>query len=212
MNSKNFYKLFPKPVIILFIILFGSKAGGQCPPKPTNPVVINEVSGDSGQSDASNDGIVELAGVPGTVIGGMVVTNGDWAVIIPAGTVIPADGVYLIACSQQTVSAAGGVAGEGIANSCVPGTNGLSCSQCDYPGLVPDFDVCDPTNAIYYDPTASGFTIDNVGISDGDQVVLFNHDGTIADAVKWEHPLQQALAMLLMEDLQGMQTMLLPAQ
>ena len=27
-----------------------------------------------------------------------------------------------------------------------------------------------------------------------------------------EHPLQQALAMLLMEDLQGMQTMLLPAQ
>ncbi len=163
----------------------GLEAIGQCPTKPSNPVVINEVSGDSGQSDASNDGIVELAGIPGTNIGGMVVTNGEWAVIIPAGTLMPADGVYLIACSQQSVSAAGGVAGEGITNSCVPGTNGLSCPQCDYPGLVPDFDVCNPANAIYYDPAASGFTIDNADASDGDQVVLFNNDGTIADAVKW---------------------------
>lgn len=137
MNIKNFYKLFPKPIILLIIIFLGLEAIGQCPTKPSNPVVINEVSGDSGQSDASNDGIVELAGIPGTNIGGMVVTNGEWAVIIPAGTLMPADGVYLIACSQQSVSAAGGVAGEGITNSCVPGTNGLSCPQCDYPGLVP---------------------------------------------------------------------------
>ncbi|MBP8212467.1 MAG: hypothetical protein KAX53_01900, partial [Saprospiraceae bacterium] len=34
-------------------------------------VVIGEVSGDSGQSDGSNDGIVEIVGPPLTVIGCM---------------------------------------------------------------------------------------------------------------------------------------------
>jgi len=63
-------------------------------------VVINEVSGDGGNIEARNDAIVELAGPPGTDIGCMVITNTEWAVVLPAATIIPTDGVFLVGCSS----------------------------------------------------------------------------------------------------------------
>ncbi len=140
-----------------------------------NNVVINEVSGDSGQSDGSNDGILELAGPAGTDISCMVISNSEWAVVIPPGTVIPGDGIFLIGCSEDASSSGVGT----------PSTSGLTCSVCDFPGLPLDLDVCDAANADYYDPAASGFTIDNQNATDGDQIVLFLPDGTVHDAVYW---------------------------
>ncbi len=182
---RNFYQNLL--IICLTVGTIGSLSTNlqaQCPATPANPVVINEVSGDSGQGDGSNDAIVELAGIPGTNIGGMVISNSEWAVILPAGTVIPANGVFLIACGSQ-MPPYGGSPGVGLDVGCAPGTNGLACAECDFPGLPINFDVCNPANAAYYDPAASGFTLDNAGANDGDQVVLFNANGTIADAVQW---------------------------
>ncbi len=182
---KNFYQNLL--IICLTVGTIGSLSTNlqaQCPATPANPVVINEVSGDSGQGDGANDAIVELAGIPGTNIGGMVISNSEWAVILPAGTVIPANGVFLIACGSQSPPY-GGSPGVGLDVGCTPNVNGLGCAECDFPGLPISFDVCNPANAAYYDPAASGFTLDNAGANDGDQIVLFNANGTIADAVQW---------------------------
>jgi len=146
-------------------------------------VVIGEVSGDSGQSDGSNDGIVEIVGPPLTVIGCMVVTNSEWAVLIPPGTMIPADGVFLIGCSTTDCSGYG--CGTGINGN----MNGLIANgEGDYnSGLIGeiDFDVCAAANAQYYWPAASGFTIDNSNANDGDQVMIFRPDGTPHDGIYW---------------------------
>ena len=70
--KKNIYL---RSVILFLFFCINQIANAQCPATPANPIVINEVSGDPGQTDASNDGIVELAGLPNTDIGGMVVTS-----------------------------------------------------------------------------------------------------------------------------------------
>ncbi len=148
-------------------------------------VVISEVSGDAGQSDGCNDGIVEIAGAPGTDIGCMVVSNSEWAVVLPTGTTIPADGAFLIACASDANSNCG-VGINGASNGLIAdGTEG------DFnPGFIAeiDFDVCDAANANFYAPAATGFTLDNTGSGDGDQVVLFQPDGTVHDAVAWGAP------------------------
>ncbi|MBK9995206.1 MAG: hypothetical protein IPP01_14800 [Saprospiraceae bacterium] len=56
--------------------------------------MLYEISGDAGQSDGVDDGIVEIAGPPGTNIGCMVVSNSEWAIVIPENTMIPGDGVF----------------------------------------------------------------------------------------------------------------------
>ena len=145
-------------------------------------VVINEVSGDGGNIEARNDAIVELAGPPGTDIGCMVITNTEWAVVLPANTTIPTDGVFLVGCSS------GNNGGTAVYTGV---QSGLSCAVCDFPGLVVDFDVCHPANANYVSTslyTTYGFTLDNgyCGANrDGDQVLLFRPDGTPHDAIFW---------------------------
>jgi hypothetical protein len=145
-------------------------------------VVIGEVSGDAGQSDGCNDGILEIVGPPGTNIGCMVATNSEWAVLIPANTLIPADGVFLIACSSDPT----GNCGVGLTSS----TNGLIANgvEGDFTsGLISeiDLDVCNSSNSTFYDPAATGFTIDNSSGSDGDQIMLFRPNGTPHDGVYW---------------------------
>ncbi len=146
-----------------------------------NNIVICEVSGDSGQSDGSNDAIVELCGPAGAAIGCMVVSNGEWAVVLPSSAVIPTDGVYLITCSADINRSSG----TGIGSA----PNGqIAAGNGDYnAGFTTeiDFDVCDPANANFYDPAASGFTLDNTSATDGDVVVLFQPDGTVHDALAW---------------------------
>ncbi len=162
-------------------------------------VVLNELSGDSGQTDGVNDGIVEIAGPAGTDIGCWLVTNGEWAFTFPPGTTIPASGLVVVYCAEDV---AGFIGGVGILGS----TNGLACDECDFPNLdqnpdfvsnggdVLDFDVCGGTYDAYYDPAATGFTIDNSSNTDGDNVVLFSDDIVnfggadyyeIQDAVYW---------------------------
>ena len=162
-----------------------------------NNVVIGEVSGDSGQSDGCNDGIVEIVGPPGTNIGCMVVSNSEWAVLIPPGTVIPASGVFLIGCSADPNGSCGvgGSFGENglIGNAAVGGggnagdfNTGLLTNILSNPLL--GFDVCNPANASRYWPAATGFTIDNSDANDGDQVMLFRPDGTPHDGIYWGLP------------------------
>ncbi|MGB1216740.1 MAG: hypothetical protein ACPG5P_02630, partial [Saprospiraceae bacterium] len=141
-------------------------------------VVLNEVMVDAGQSDSRNDAAIELAGVPGTDVGGFVVTNGEWAIILPTGATIQANGTYLIACSQNT---------PGTFNTSV---SGLTCADCDFPGLPIDLDVCDAANAAFISSSVAGYgvTFDNGACStnaDGDQVMLFRPDGTPHDGVYW---------------------------
>jgi len=176
---------------LLFLSSFCSGLIAQCPGPGVScngsyaNVVISEVSGDAAQSDGCNDGIVELAGPPGTDIGCMVVSNSEWAVVLPTGSTIPADGVFLIACSSDPTANCG-VGINGNSNGLIAdGTEG------DFnPGFLVeiDFDVCDAANSNYYAPAATGFTLDNTGSSDGDQVVLFQPDGTVHDAVAWGGP------------------------
>jgi Ig-like domain CHU_C associated/Dockerin type I domain len=139
-------------------------------------VRLNEVSGDTGNNDSTNDGIVELAGAAGTDIGCYVISNSEWTVVLPPNTKIPANGVFLIACSE----------GKNIGSNPNPVVgSGLTCALCDFPNMPINFDVCNPTNAAYIDWAASGFTIDNAAGTDGDQIVLFSPAGKVLDAVQW---------------------------
>ncbi|MBK8846394.1 MAG: hypothetical protein IPO27_07545 [Bacteroidetes bacterium] len=136
-------------------------------------VYINETSGDATNNDSENDGIVELIGPPGTNIGCWVISNSEWVVVIPPGTTIPSDSVFVIACSQAQ------------SNNPNPGS-GIARNGGDFMSQLPiDFDVCLPANQYYVDWAATGFTIDNQGPADGDQIVLFKPDGSVADAVQW---------------------------
>lgn len=153
--------------------------------QPYTNVVINEISGDGSNIEAGNDAIVELAGPPGTNIGCMVITNTEWAVVLPANTLIPPNGIFLIGCEER----------NNVSNGFYTGIQtGLSCSVCDFPGLVVDFDVCNITNAAYVSSSlysTYGFTLDNQscnGNKDGDQVILFQPDGTPHDAIYWGAP------------------------
>lgn len=145
-------------------------------------IVINELSGDGGNIEAGNDAIVELAGPPGANIGCMVITNTEWAIVLPAGTTIPTDGVFSIGCEERDNNSTGFYTGL---------STGISCDVCDFPGLVLDFDVCNIQNADYVSPSVYstyGFTLDNQsqnGNTDGDQVLLFRPDGTPHDGVYW---------------------------
>lgn len=141
-------------------------------------VIFSEISGDSGNNDGTNDGIVELINIGNTNFdaGCYVISNAEWVVVLPPGTMIAPGATFLIACSTgQNV---------GLNPNPIPGS-GLTCATCDFPNMPIDFDVCDPANAGFIDWAATGFTIDNQADNDGDQVVLFEPDGTIVQAVKW---------------------------
>ncbi len=157
-------------------------------------VVIGEVSGDAGQSDGCNDAIVEIVGPPGTDIGCMVVSDSEWAVLIPPGSTIPADGVFLIACSTD-MSSNCGVGINGGSNGLIAGVDPADPTGSQGGGGEGDFnagllteidlDVCNPANGSFYDPAASGFTLDNSNSTDGEQVMLFLPDGTPHDGIYW---------------------------
>ncbi len=193
-------KLASLATLFLLVCFAANVLRAQCPADPLDSscfdevssdayanyanVVIAEVSGDAGQSDACNDAIVEIAGPPGTNIGCMVLTDTEWAVLIPPGTLLPADGVYVIACATGSTNCGVGI--NGASNGLIAdGTEG------DFnPGLPIDLDVCDPANASFYDPAASGFTLDNAGNQglngDGEQVFMFLPDGTPWDGIVWD--------------------------
>ncbi len=134
-------------------------------------VLLNELSPDSGMSDGANDGIVELinAGAAAADIGCMVLSNGEWTVTIPDGTMLAAGEVFLIGCSD---------------NSTASSVEGLTCDRCDFAGLALDLDVCTNTAAIT-PGSGSDLTLDNENSTDGDQVALFDESGNILDAVMW---------------------------
>ncbi len=139
---------------------------------------FSEISGDSGNNDGTNDGIVELINTSPTPYDAScyVISNAEWIVILPPGTIIDPGEVFLIACS------------EGQNNGANPNPvrgSGLTCATCDFPNMPIDFDVCDLANADYVDWAATGFTIDNQADGDGDQLVLFAPDGSIVQAVQW---------------------------
>ncbi|NBC03157.1 MAG: HYR domain-containing protein, partial [Bacteroidetes bacterium] len=137
-------------------------------------LLLNELSPDPANSEGSNDGIVELINTSGSPIdaGCTVISNSEWTIVLPTGTMIGPGETFLIACS------------EGQVGNPVIGT-GLTCNECDFPGLPIDFDVCDPNNDQYVDFGGSGFTLDNAQVDDGDQVVVFDNTGAILDAVAW---------------------------
>lgn len=139
---------------------------------------FSEVSGDSGNNDGTNDGIVELINTGNSTLdaGCYVISNSEWIVILPPGTFIPPGEVFLIACSEGQ--------NFGANPNPIPGS-GLTCSTCDFPSMPIHFDVCDPINAAYVDWAATGFTIDNQDENDGDQIVLFAPNGAIVQAVQW---------------------------
>lgn len=174
-KTKQLAYLFLLPIVLLLLIQSSGFAQYE-------HVVLNELSGDGGNIEAGNDAIVELAGPPGADIGCMLVTNTEWAVVLPAGTKIPSDGVFVIGCEERDNRSTGFYTGL---------STGLSCDVCDFPGLVVDFDVCNVINANYVSPsiyTTYGFTLDNIskgGNKDGDQVILFQPDGAAHDAVYW---------------------------
>ncbi|MBL0053419.1 MAG: hypothetical protein IPP29_18940 [Bacteroidetes bacterium] len=154
-----------KLLTFLFVTVVCSFANAQ--------VYINETSGDATNNDSENDGIVELIGPPGTNIGCWVISNSEWVVVIPPGTTIPSDSVFVIACSLAQ------------SNNPNPGS-GIARNGGDFMSQLPiDFDVCLPANQYYVDWAATGFTLDNQSAADGDQIVLFKPDGSIADAVQW---------------------------
>ena len=98
----------------------------------SSPVVrINEiltdvsgglVSGDgSGCGNASNPlsaEFIELIGPPGANIGCFVLTDGDWTITIPAGTMIPADGIFTIGNNNTPLHQGNGTVFDLNANSC----------------------------------------------------------------------------------------------
>lgn len=144
-------------------------------------VLLNEVSPDSGQSDRNNDAIVELRnfGTTTAEIGCMVVSNSEWIVVIPDGTTLAAGDLFLIACADSNND--GGNHNAGIAPN-----HGLACNECDFPGLNSiDLDVCESDNNDHFTTSTGGLTLDNQSSADGDQVVLFDTDGSILDAVYW---------------------------
>ncbi len=141
-------------------------------------VRFSELSGDAGNNDGTNDGMVELTNDGATPIdvSCYVISNGEWVVVLPPSTFINPGEPFLIACSEgQNV---------GANPNPVPGS-GLTCATCDFPNMPITFDVCDPANAAYVDWAASGFTIDNQADDDGDQIVLFDPSGSIVQAVQW---------------------------
>ena len=166
-------------IVLFFLFLFSSISIFS---QPYTNVVINEISGDGGNIEAGNDAILEIAGPSGTNIGCMVITNTEWAIVLPVNTLIPVDGTFLIGCEERNNVSSGFYTGI---------QTGLSCSVCDFPGLIVDFDVCNDVNAAYVSAslyTTYGFTLDNQscnGNKDGDQVILFQPDGAPHDAIYW---------------------------
>ncbi len=145
-------------------------------------VTFNEISPNPSQSESVNDAFIELMGPPGADISCWVMSNSEWAIVFPSGTTIPADGLFLVACSNDpTVDFAYGI------TECGETGSGLACDFCDFPGLAPqiDFDVCATASANYFEPTNGGFVLLNNLDSPGDQVVLFDQTGAIQDAVYW---------------------------
>lgn len=70
-----------------------------------NQVKINEFQpwpllGDNNFSDSTTGEWIEIIGPPGAYVGCYILTDGDWTVTIPPGTVLPPSGLYVIGYSQ----------------------------------------------------------------------------------------------------------------
>jgi len=139
-------------------------------------VFINEIQADAGQSEGQNEAFIELkTGGSSVDLNCWVLTNGKWAIRFPS-VIISANSHFVIGCGEDASSSGAGTSAS------EPGgpTSGLTCDICDFPGLPLGFDVCDPINGTFYDPSSNGFSIDAFS----DQIVLFDDDGNIVDAVK----------------------------
>ncbi|MDX1939226.1 MAG: lamin tail domain-containing protein [Saprospiraceae bacterium] len=158
--------------IILVFLLIGVQYQTQ------GQLRFSEVSGDSGNNDGTNDGIIELINTSNADFDAScyIISNAEWVVVLPPGTIVAPGEVFLIACSEaQNI---------GANPNPIPGS-GLTCATCDFPNMPIDFDVCNPANSDFVDWAVTGFTIDNQDDTDGDQIVLFEPGGTIIQAVKW---------------------------
>jgi hypothetical protein len=116
----------------------GSGEGGsQSPPPPERPskLVINEILYDAAASDTDGNEFVELAGDAGADIGdySVVLINGaDGAVTetikIPTGSLIPTDGIFLIADSRTNEPTQTNIPNADLLNNFDP-QNGPDCAE-----------------------------------------------------------------------------------
>lgn len=132
---------------------------------PTNTTpVVSEVMYRPATGDGTNPTgeWIELAAAPGTAIGCMIVTDGDFAITIPSGTVMPASGFYTI-----------GNAGNGTTT----GTNQGSPSAFFAPNLNTATCGC-----------SSAATVALILTNAGEFVGLYNNTGTFVDGVIFGTP------------------------
>jgi Lamin Tail Domain/Secretion system C-terminal sorting domain len=132
---------------------------------PTNTTpVVSEVMYRPATGDGTNPTgeWIELAAAPGTSIGCMIVTDGDFAITIPSGTVMPASGFYTI-----------GNGGNGTTN----GTNQGSPSAFFAPNLNTATCGC-----------SSAATVALILTNAGEFVGLYNNTGTFVDGVIFGTP------------------------
>ena len=113
------------------------QGGSVSPPQPERPskLVINELLYDAAGSDTDGNEFVELAGDSGADIGdySVVLINGaDGAVTetikIPAGSLIPTDGIFLIADSRNSAPTETNIPNADLLDNFDP-QNGPDCAQ-----------------------------------------------------------------------------------
>ncbi|HHB79077.1 MAG TPA: lamin tail domain-containing protein [Saprospiraceae bacterium] len=83
-----FTRIMKTTLLSIVFMIFSIAVNGQS---------INEVMYDPVSNDGVGGEYIELYGTPGTDIGCYMVSDGDWVVVIPNGTTIPADGFFVIA-------------------------------------------------------------------------------------------------------------------
>jgi|GEM_PF-4015506 len=68
-------------------------------------ILFNPAGPNDGTAGASSE-FIELAGTPGELLAGYILSDGDWALQIPAGETIPSSGLYLVGFAEAEVSGA----------------------------------------------------------------------------------------------------------
>ena len=126
---------------------------------PSGAVRLNEVLFNATtESSTTNGEAWEIAGTPGTNIGCMYFTDGDFVVQIPSGTLMPASGFYVIGGSAYVAQA-----GQPAANLTLAATTGLgnltnsSGSATGNGEFLALFNAANAfVNGVFWGPTTSG--------------------------------------------------------